>query len=225
MDMECPYCKSKNTFTYFTIENLPTILSACQANLLSKVRLLPFKADLCKDCLLGFNSAPLEEDEVKLIYDNYLYISPMSGIGQTKYGSILKTIKRHCSMEEKIVEIGCSEGYLLYQLQQHGYKDLTGIEPGPQSEIAKSNGLNVIEGYFETDTFVDESVDCFVMMHVFEHFRNPFSILESIKKQLSPVGKIIIEVPYFSGYYHQHLFFYNFSFLRKLCSDKNLKII
>jgi hypothetical protein len=68
-------------------------------------------------------------------------------------------------------------------------------------------------------------VDCFVMMHVFEHFQDPFTILESIKKKLSSMGKIIMEVPYFSGYYHQHLFFYSLTFLRRLCSDKNLKIV
>ena len=46
-----------------------------------------------------------------------------------------------------------------------------------------------------------------------------------MKKQLGPSGKVIIEVPYFSGYHHQHLFFYNLTFLSKLCSDNNLKIV
>ena len=38
-------------------------------------------------------------------------------------------------------------------------------------------------------------------------------------------GKLIIEVPYFSGYHHQHMFFYNLTFFERLCSDNALKIV
>jgi SAM-dependent methyltransferase len=192
---------------------------------LKKVRLETFRADLCKDCLLGFNSNPLEEEELNLIYSNYLYISPMMGIGKSKYRGILETIEEYCSKEEKIVDIGCCDGYLLDELARGGYKDLVGIDRSPQAEIAKSKGLNVMNDYFEDVVFPETSVDCFVMMHVFEHFKDPFAVLEKIKTQLCLTGKIILEVPYFSGYHHHHLFFYNVAFLRRLCFEKNLKIV
>jgi hypothetical protein len=68
-------------------------------------------------------------------------------------------------------------------------------------------------------------IDGFYLMHVFEHFSDPFSILDAMIKHLSPTGKIIIEVPDFDGYHHQHLFFYNLPFLHQLCKDKGLTLI
>jgi hypothetical protein len=62
-------------------------------------------------------------------------------------------------------------------------------------------------------------------MHVFEHFNDPFKVLGVMKKHLSPNGKIIIEVPHFGGYHHQHLYFYNLQFLDRLCKDNKMKII
>lgn len=60
------------------------------------------------------------------------------------------------------------------------------------------------------------------MMHVFEHFPNPFAILGAMKKQLSDGGRIVIEVPNFGGYHSQHLFFYTGEFFQKLASDFGL---
>jgi len=223
--MKCPYCNSSNTSEYFSVKKMPNILSACSNNILKKVKLHSFKARLCNDCLLGFNSLKIKGSELKFIYDNYLYISPLNKIGHTKYINMLETIRRYCKKDDKLVEIGCSEGYLLSTLQQEGYTDLTGIEPGPQAVEARKLGLNVVHSYFDDKTFIGKAIDSFILMHVFEHFADPFPILKAMKKQLAISGKIIIEVPYFTGYHHQHLFFYNLTFFKKMCSDNKLKII
>ena len=222
--MNCPYCKSHNLSVCYKAE-MPNILSACPETILNKVRIFPFEVRLCSDCLLGFNSAKLDDHELKLIYDNYLYISPGQGIGSTKYTKMGEVLKKYFSKKDKLVEIGCSEGYLLSILKREGYENLIGIEPGPQAVKAEESGARIIKSYFDEKTFKDETMDGFFMMHVFEHFSNPFLIIEAIKKQLAPSGKIVIEVPYFSGYHHQHLFFYSVNFLKRLCIDNELKII
>ena len=222
--MKCPYCKSTDVVTYYEAE-MPNILSACPKTILGQVKIFPFKAQLCPACLLGFNTTKLNDDELSLIYDNYLYISPMRNIGNTKYTGMIETLKKYYCKDDKLVEIGCSEGYLLNMLKKEGYTDLTGIEPGPQADQARKLGLRVINSYFNKDTPIGGTVDGFFLMHVFEHFSDPFAILRAMKKQLSSSGKLIIEVPYFSGYHHQHLFFYNLIFLRKLCADNDMKIV
>jgi SAM-dependent methyltransferase len=204
---------------------MPNILSACPSAMLERVKMFPFEARLCRDCFLGFNASRLDEEELRLIYDNYLYISPMSGIGQTKYEGMVGTLCKYFDKEAELIEIGCSEGYLLHLMSNKGYKRLAGIEPGPQAEQAKALGLNIIRNYFDGNTFKGRTVDGFFLMHVFEHFDDPFSILEHMKEQLAPEGKIVIEVPDFGGYHHQHLFFFNLSFFMTLCRDKGLKII
>lgn len=222
--LKCFYCNSEDTVAYF-VADMPNILSACPHYMLKKVKIFPFEARLCTNCLLGFNATVLDDREIKLIYDNYLYISPLRGIGSSKYNGMIGTLKKYYEMKDDIVEVGCSEGYLLNEMRKSGFDRLTGIEPGPQAGEARRLGLNVIRDYFDENTFNGELKDGFVLMHVFEHFKNPFRILEAMKSCLSPSGKIVIEVPDFDGYNHQHLFFYNLSFLKRLCGEKGLKIV
>jgi SAM-dependent methyltransferase len=220
----CPYCKSENTIPFYKTE-MPKILSACPEKMIEYASSAPFEAMVCKECLLGFNSKKLSGDDLNFIYDNYLYISPLRGIGTSKYEGMIQTLKDFCGKDDSIVEIGCSEGYLLSKLKESGYTNLKGIEPGPQAEEAKSLGLNIIKDYFDENTFEGNEIDCFYLMHVFEHFDDPFAILESMKNQLSEAGKIIIEIPNFCGFHHQHLFFYNPLFFKRLANDKGLKVV
>lgn len=204
--------------------NQPNILAACPLEMQSSVRLLPVEARLCENCGLGFNSVKLSDVDLKFIYDNYCYISPLQGIGCSKYSGMIATLKKFCKKTDKIVEIGCSEGYLLNLLQQDGYRNLIGIEPGPQAATAETMGISVIRDYYTESTFLKNDVDVFFLMHVFEHFSDPFTILDTMIGQLNNGGRIIIEVPDFDGYCHQHLFYYNVPFFKQLCRDKNLKI-
>ncbi len=223
--MKCPYCNSQETVSFYRAK-IPNILSACHEEQLKNVKIYPFEVEFCSACSLGFNATVLSDAELKTIYDDYLYISPMSGIGCSDYDETIQNIKDYANTEDSIVEIGCSEGYLLDQIRKAGYKNLLGIEPGPQAEIAKEKlGLNVIRGYFDENTKFEMPIDLFVLMHVYEHFNDPFTILDAMKKSLSSSGKIIIEVPFFDGYHHQHLFFYNLDFFERLCKDKKMKIV
>jgi len=222
--MKCPYCQSTNTFVYYKTKQ-PSILSACPAGQLSSVKNYPFEATLCCDCGLGFNSSQLSQTELHEIYDNYLYVSPLNNIGHTAFTGIKDTVKEYCNKNDKIVEIGCSEGFLLNELRASGYTNLMGIEPGPQAERAKHLGFNVIKGYFGEKDLNLGPVDTFLLVHVYEHFQDPFIILQVMKSMLSDKGRIIIEVPDFGGYHHQHLFFFNLAFMKRLCDDIGLKPI
>lgn len=222
--MKCPYCQSTKTFVYYKT-NQPSILSACPAVQLSSVKNYPFEATFCCDCGLGFNSSQLSQTELHEIYDNYLYVSPLNNIGHTAFNGIKETIKKYCSEDDKIVEIGCSEGFLLNELRNSGYNNLMGIEPGPQAECAMGLGFHIIKGYFGEKDLNLIPVDAFLLVHVFEHFQDPFIILQTMKSMLSDKGRIIIEVPDFGGYHHQHLFFFNLAFMKRLCEDTGLKLI
>lgn len=222
----CPYCKSKEDIeVFFECNKMPNIMFACPQEMLKKFRLLKFQASFCKKCSLGFNSLPMNTDELSYVYDNYGYISPFSNIGHTKYNEIINLIEKYTNRNEKIVEIGCSEGYILYTLQEHGYSNLLGIEPSPQAEIAKNKGINVVKSYFDDNLLEDGIIDCFILMHVFEHFQDPFAILRTMLRKLKPQGKIILEIPNFGGFRHDHLFFYTDNFFNKLAEDFSLKII
>ncbi|MDD1664202.1 MAG: class I SAM-dependent methyltransferase [Methanomicrobiales archaeon] len=222
--MGCPYCRSTDTHTFLE-SRLPNISSACPAEMLHLVRIFPFRVNICHSCGLGFNTTPLKEDQLRLIYDHYTYISPMDHIGHTAYRGMVDTLMRHVSREEHLVEIGCSEGFVLHELRKAGYIHLTGVDPAPQAERAIEQGLRIVRSYFDEGTLGSERVDVFVLMHVFEHFPDPFRILTLMLSRLAPSGRIVIEVPDLGGYHHQHLFYYSIPFFARLCRDYGLKIV
>ncbi len=219
--MTCPYCLGDNTLVFLE-RTMPTVLSAYSGDFPMKVA--EMQISCCKDCLVGFASKKLSSEELTEIYDNYLYISPLNNIGVTKYDGMIDTIRTHFGVNDEIIEIGCSEGYLLKKLIDIGFSNVMGIEPGPQADSAKLLGLNIIKGYFDI-RHAKNIVDGYYLMHVFEHFEDPFSIFRLMSITLSETGKIVIEVPNFGGFHVQHLFYYNIYFMRVLSRGNNLKII
>jgi len=224
LKIKCPYCSSLDTRRYFHAK-MPNVLSVFPKSMQEFVKSYQLNAYLCQNCMLGFNINKLSDEQLKIIYDNYFYISPLNGIGVTKYVGMIEDLINYFDKDDKIAEIGCSEGYLINELEKRGFRDVVGFEPGPQADEAISMGLNVKKTYFNEDSISEEKYDGFYLMHVFEHFDDPFSIMNSMKKCLTKSGKIVIEVPYFSDYHHQHLYYYNYNFLKRLCSDLDLKII
>lgn len=223
LEMECPYCHSRKTFEYYTAQ-LPTILSACARELAEQTPVEDIKASFCSECGLGFQTTKLPS--LSEIYANYLYISPCSGIGTSKYVDIIKDIEEFIGKDESVLEIGCSEGYLLYQLKEKGYENLSGIEPSHKAKFAQDElKLNVFHGFFSDKFYMENKIDVVIMMHVWEHLEAPFDTIKHIKDILSNNGKLIIEVPNFNGYCHQHLFYYSEPFFRRLCFEFGFKIL
>jgi SAM-dependent methyltransferase len=177
------------------------------------------------NCGLGYNSTPLSSNDLADIYNNYTYIHPSGGIGNTAITNTLDIITKHFITNAKIVEIGCSEGYLMKRMQSIGYTNLIGFDPSPQADIAISEGLNVRKQFFTKESLEGDRADGFIMVHTFEHFEDPFSILRTLIDNLDPEGKIIIVVPNMEGYHHEHRFFYNEHFLKRVFADCGLKII
>lgn len=222
-EIECPYCRSTETFEYYSAK-LPTILSACARELAEKTPVEDIKVNFCSECGLGFQTTKLQS--LPEIYANYLYISPCSGIGTSKYVDIIRDVEEFVSKNESILEIGCSEGYLLHQLKKRDYDHLTGIEPSRRAIFAQDElKLNVFHGFFNDKVCIGNKMDVVIMMHVWEHLDAPFDCVNHIRNILSDNGKLIIEVPNFNGYIHQHLFYYSEPFLRRLCYESGFKIL
>ncbi len=220
--VRCPYCSHEDIDLLLEIPDLPNFLSAIDEDKITYLKYFPYRLSYCKKCELGFNSSVLPEDELDFIYKNYEYITPTKGIGTTKYLKFIDALKKYCNKNDKIVEIGSSDCYILKELNKEGYTNLIGVEPSPYSRHCE--GLNIINSFYTDRLFDDNTIDVFLMMHVFEHFQNPFDLLIDLSKKITKKGKLILEVPNFYGFYHYHLFYYNINFLKKLSDDSGFFI-
>lgn len=125
-----------------------------------------------------------------------------------------------------LLEIGCAFGYFLRSAQKRGY-DAQGIEISEAGEEARRLGHRVfnetLESYEPGRTF-----DVVVLIDVFEHFADPESALEKIRRLLKPGGVLAMIIPDFGStacrllgpawlhYKLEHLFYYTKKSLRSL---------
>jgi len=97
----------------------------------------------------------------------------------------------------RILEVGCSSGFMLIPLQKKGFECI-GIEPsGAFSEFLTSNDILSFKSKEEFATS-DEAKDHFdLIMHFFvlEHISTPEEFIAEQLILLKPGGKLIIEIP------------------------------
>ena len=112
---------------------------------------------------------------------------------------------------ESIIDIGCGDGRLVYELQiEFPDKNITGIDYSKKA-IAFAKTLNSL-GSFScidiTEISFLETFDCAIMMEVFEHIKpeNSGKFLDGVKKLLKPNGVLFITVPHSNKPIEEHHF-------------------
>lgn len=96
----------------------------------------------------------------------------------------------------RILEVGCSSGFMLFPLVEEGFP-CVGIEPsGVFSEYVRGRGLEVYPSLEDLHASKpDASFDVIQHFFVLEHISEPRRFLESQLALLRPGGKIVAEIP------------------------------
>ncbi|MFV2055877.1 MAG: class I SAM-dependent methyltransferase [Thiohalomonadales bacterium] len=117
----------------------------------------------------------------------------LSSIYNDRFDSFEVLLPSH---KRNILDVGCGPGFFLLTGMQRGF-NVTGLEPAPQAaEFARNHGVNVIEGFFSTETIGDiPPQDVIHMSQVLEHLARPAEALTLAHKLLNPGGLICISVP------------------------------
>lgn len=213
---QCPYCQSSNVSVFYETQ-LPLYPWPLKKEIASQNRYIPFKAVLCLNCLYAFNATKLDDEILADFYDKYMFSFPSKGIGNSAFTEIFAMIDRHTNLQERIIEIGASDGYTLKSLWQKGYKNLLGIDPCPR--IPEDFPVEFVKSYFDTSTDCGD-VDVFLLIHTLEHFEKPWEILKAMGGKMKAGGRVIVEVPAPDvALFHQHLSFFTPEFLERLGND------
>ena len=95
----------------------------------------------------------------------------------------------------RVLDIGCSIGTELVVGREHGW-DCTGIELSDSSvEIARSQGLRIIQAELEEAKLPDDSFDMITVNHMLEHVSDPGPLLREVRRILRSEGLLFISVP------------------------------
>jgi SAM-dependent methyltransferase len=154
----------------------------------------------CRHCGIAFASHPrkaasqaAEQDHFGGI-DEEKYFRSVMATRLRSYSALVNRVKKQVP-SGKWLDVGCSYGWLLKYVNEHGYQG-EGVEPSvAAASRAVQEDLRVRTGLFPGALEKSEQFDIISFMDVLEHFENPGEALEATREHLSPGGVVVIQVP------------------------------
>lgn len=144
----------------------------------------PYAVNSCASCGLYFKSVTLTQEQLDSYYQ-VLESETFEVDGNFPTDRVLHRRLRKLAAGSRVLDFGCSTGRIL--------KDLTsnlqcfGVEPNvTAAAAARVRGIDIIPA--ETVAADDRGYDAILLTDVFEHLRDPLSLLRMLAGRLAPGG-------------------------------------
>jgi len=113
---------------------------------------------------------------------------------------------RKLDRNSKILDVGCSGGALIKQLNEEGFKQVYGVDISKKAiNLCGKKGLNKVFMRDATKTgFKKNEFDIIIASDVLEHIKRGKSALNEWKRILGKGGRLLIFVPAFSFLWSEH---------------------
>ncbi len=165
------------------------------------------------------------------------YLSPAkleSDYAGVRFSRELRLFRRYCASGE-VLDVGCSSGAFLYQLNQRfpGRFKIVGTDvSGPALDYAESRGIPIARGNFLELDFTGKRFDAVTFWAVLEHLSEPKKFVDKAASLLKPGGLCFVLVPNMESLavrllgkryryiYPQHLNYFTQATLRKMAEDR-----
>ena len=153
----------------------------------------------------GFPKRKKIKRQIKSLKDNYALfkkgfigkilfcLKPNHDLRELAYLNLKKT--------DRIMDVGCGSGYLLYSLKELGFETVLGVDPFIEKDIVYPNGLKILKKDLSDIT---GEWDLIMFHHSFEHISNPADIIKHVSQKLSNKGRCLIRIPTVSSYAWEH---------------------
>ena len=200
----------------------------------------PFHIVKCHRCGLVYNTPRLTEEWMNKLYDKNYYVFDKSR--EEYYLQKAKVDYQKIEMLKmrpgKLLEVGCSKGYLLDIAKRKGW-EVRGVEISSYAaRFATTNfEIPVHQGTIENLEPHDGYFDLIVAIDVIEHSRDPLEFLKACRKKMKAEGALLIDTPNIGSIFYRlsgknwygfnpyHIYSFNLKQLRKLAEMSNLYII
>lgn len=189
----------------------------------------PLAVTFCDSCKLVQLTDYIEP---KVLFSEYAYFSSYSDsyLEHAKELAITAIIKLGLNVDSLVMEVGSNDGYLLKNFVNHGIPVL-GFEPASNiAAVANNAGITTRNEYF--DIYKDKA-DLIIANNVLAHVPDITYFLKVVKLNLKSSGAAVFEFPYlahmldkteYDTIYHEHVFYYSLTTIKKLLSKVGLQI-
>jgi SAM-dependent methyltransferase len=182
----CPLCKSRRLHYAFSR--------------------FSYRVVRCADCRLLMSNPQPSDRELADIYGKRYFLGRDDGPGQERVSRMkTATARRYLAQIARyrgqiggaLLEIGCGQGELAAEAENHGY-DVTAIEVSSAASDAARRRLRtgrVICATVESASLPSGDFDVCVLSDVIEHVRDPLAHLRLIGRLLKPSGTLCVATP------------------------------
>ena len=152
----------------------------------------------------------IDSDELMTLYSDVSYwyqdkhhqgiISLIDGDWDTFINSRMRSIYELAGFNDdnplNVLEIGCSEGRILYELNNRGH-NVIGVECNAKiAELGmKHYGITILTQQFCTDQFEKNKFDLVLSYHTLEHVTDVVNFVKDIANVMKNNGVLIVEIP------------------------------
>lgn len=156
---------------------------------------LHFRIAKCKVCGLTFSNPIYSSNKIIDLYKksanpDYQDLQNSARV----YASYLKRILTDFSNKNRLLDIGCGDGFFLTEAKKLGFKELYGVEPSEEAVGHLQKGLNkknIINNVFKKGQFKKNFFDVVCFFHVFDHVVDPNEFLKNCYDILKQGGYVV----------------------------------
>lgn len=204
----------------------------------------------CKSCQVAITQPLPTARELLDFYQSGYYLKTVTqekldkrlSVSQQRALSQFKFIEQYLPKSKgikKALDLGCSDGSLLFILDQHGF-DVWGYEPDAQMAQFVNKKLSkgqdkVKNQMFPGDKIEKNTYDLICSSHLFEHIVDPITHLKQIKISLKSNGYLFMEIPNQYGRLKDflcpgaknlgHLYYYSPDSMERLLKNNGFEVI
>ncbi len=209
---DCFCCRSKDIRKLISVKKFPYFTTPIDIKSKSKIVNSNKKKNYfdnlnlkyCKKCSHVFLSKLPNLKIINELYSKY-YNYPSAMLGNfipsrdVEFVNFFKKYlnKKKAKNTSSFYEIGCYDGYILYNLRSEGYANISGCDPSSGADIGKKFGIKIDKSFFSLNqkNIKYKKFDYIIARHLVEHLENPKQFFNDLKKISHEKTKVVIEVP------------------------------
>lgn len=235
----CRACEEKSLRLFLPLGNQPLANSFLKSpEEFSEEQFFPLDTHFCESCSL-VQIPDVVDPEV--LFRHYLYVTGTSDTIAHHNRAYAQSVTDMLWLtgNDLVVEVASNDGSLLRCFQDFGVKTL-GVDPATNvAAMARANGVETINEFFNLDTAKKIRAQygpakAVIGNNVLAHVDDTQNFLRGCKEVIGKEGLVIIEMPYlgdllnrteYDTIYHEHLCYFSVNSLMRLCESAGLVIV